>query len=246
MLKLNEEGKIALAHFTDCSIYNKVADAVGAKEMIEAASYMGPEFANWLLVKTEEENFDKEEVYSGLIKVNRWGKTALAQFADWRTWAKVASAVGAYIARPAVAMPLAFTEWVVQKTEEEGWEWGMGGPTWEWKEKQEEGWEKKNVYQLLCKATREHQTALSNPSLRAPMWTKLASWAPKQGIHILVENNDLNEALKTWHTTHAEEAAELVRTLIEKKGVLVKLLGNDNNLESAVNQWNEMNKQLSE
>ena len=130
-------------------------------------------------------------------------------------------------------MPLAFTEWLVQKTEEEGWE-------------------KIKVYQLLCKATREHQTALSNPSLKAPTWTKLSSWAPKKGLHFLVENNDLNEALKTWHTTIAadvseeNEEEELIRTLINRKGALVKLLGDDNGLESAVTQWNEMNKQLSE
>ena len=130
-------------------------------------------------------------------------------------------------------MPLAFTEWVVQKTEDEGWE-------------------KIEVYQLLCKANEKHQTALSNPSLRAPMWTKLSSWAPEKGLHFLVENNDLNEALKTWHTTLAadigeeNEEEELVQTLIHKKGGLVKLLGDDNDLESAVQQWNERNKQLSE
>ena len=43
-----------------------------------------------------------------------------------------------------------------------------------------------------------------------------------------------------------EEAEELVKTLIKKKGGLVKLLGDDNDLESAVQQWNERNKQLSE
>merc|ERR1719490_93148 len=85
------------------------------------------------------------------------------------------------------------------------------------------------------------------------MWTKLSSWAPKKGLHFLVENKDLKEALKTWQTTLAadigeeneEEAEELVQTLIPEKGGLVKLLGDDNDLESAVQQWNERNKQLS-
>ena len=163
---------------------------------------------------------------------------SLLNLVEDRSWFEELSAVngvGVKIAEFAPTMPLAFTEWVVQKTEEEGWE-------------------KYEVYQLLCQATREHQTALSNPSLKAPMWTKLSSWAPEKGLHFLVENNDLNEALKTWHTTLAadideeneEEAEELVQTLIEKKGGLVKLLGDDNDLESAVNQWNEKNKQLSE
>lgn len=110
---------------------------------------------------------------------------------------------------------------------------------------------KKKVYQRLCKATREHQTALSRP-MSMPMWTKLSTWAPKIGLHFRVDNKELVAALKTWHTTLAdvgeenEEEADIIRTLIEKKGVVVNLLGNDNQLESAVNGWNDKNKHLSE
>ena len=207
-----------------------MAAVVGPK-IAESASGMGPEFTEWLLAKTDQEGWDEKQVYEELIEVNGTGKAGLAYCEDTNFWEKAASVVGANIAKSAVAMPLAFTEWLEQKTEDKGWK-------------------KEKVYQLLCKATREHKTALSNPSLRAPMWTKLSSWAPEKGLHFLVENNDLNEALKTWHTTLAdvgeenkEEAAELVRTLIQKKGVLVKLLGEDNDLESAVSQWNERNKQ---
>ena len=75
-----------------------------------------------------------------------------------------------------------------------------------------------------------------------------------RGLHFHLENRELAEVLKTWHSTlddiggekNGEEAAELVRTLIEKKGIMMKLLCNDDHLESAVNQWNEKNKQLSE
>ena len=58
--------------------------------------------------------------------------------------------------------------------------------------------------------------------------------------------------MKTWQTTLAdvgeenEEEAKLVRSLIEKKGVVVNLLGNADHLQSAVNQWNEKNEHLSE
>ena len=296
LLEPNRGGKIALAHFTDSSVYNKVAEAVGAEEMAEAASYMGPEFANWMLVKTEEENLDKEEVFRGIVEVNDWGKTALVHFADSRTWEKVAEVVGADIAKSASAMGPEFTQWLLLKIDQDGWNekqvywelvevngackaalahcadknfWekvsevvgvnivksvvAMPLAFTEWLEQKVKE-DKDKVYQLLCQATREHQTALSNPSLRAPMWTKLSTWAPEKGLHFLIENNDLKEALKTWQTTLAadideeneEEAEELVQTLIEKKGGLVKLLGDDNDLESAVQQWNERNKQLSE
>ena len=43
-----------------------------------------------------------------------------------------------------------------------------------------------------------------------------------------------------------EEGAELVRTLIGKRGVLVKLLHNDDDLRSAVQLWNEKNENLGE
>ena len=52
LFELNREGKIALAHFIDSSVLNKVAEEVGAEKMAKAASFMGAEFADWLLVKT--------------------------------------------------------------------------------------------------------------------------------------------------------------------------------------------------
>ena len=43
-----------------------------------------------------------------------------------------------------------------------------------------------------------------------------------------------------------EEGAELVRSLIGKRGVLVKLLHNEDDLRSAVQLWNEKNENLGE
>lgn len=104
LIKVNDWGKIALVHFTDSSVWNMVAEVVGSEEMAKLASYMGAEFADWMLAKVEEENFDKETVNSHLIKVNDWGKTALAHFPDSRTWEKVAAVVGHKIAESASAM----------------------------------------------------------------------------------------------------------------------------------------------
>ena len=70
-----------------------------------------------------------------------------------------------------------------------------------------------------------------------------------------VENTQLAEALKIWHKStldpdvgeeREEEGAELVRTLIRKRGVLVKLLHNEDDLRSAVQLWNEKNENLGE
>ena len=79
-------------------------------------------------------------------------------------------------------------------------------------------------------------------------------WA-KKGLQLRVENKDLGEALKSWYKStldpdvgeeREEEGAELVRTLIGKRGVLVKLLHNEDDLRLAVQMWNEKNENLGE
>ena len=79
----------------------------------------------------------------------------------------------------------------------------------------------------------------------------MSSWTPQQGLHFRVYNVDLAEALLKWHTTLGavgeEEEAEVLRTLIKKKGVVLEMVNEDNQvLESAVNYWNEKNKELCE
>ena len=68
-----------------------------------------------------------------------------------------------------------------------------------------------------------------------------------------MENKELAEALKTWCNTTIDpdageerEDEELVRTMIERRGVIVKPLDIDNDLRSAVQQWNEKNKNQGE
>ena len=88
-----------------------------------------------------------------------------------------------------------------------------------------------------------------------PMWTKLSMWAEKKGLQFRVENKEVAEALKTWYNTTIDphvgeeeqaEEAELVRSLIEKRGVVVKLLENDDDLRPVVQLWNERNNNLGE
>ena len=234
LIDVNHVGRAGLAHCADKTIWNKVISVVGDDYIAKCASAMGPEFTEWLLVKTqEEENWDVEKVYKELVEVNAAGRTALAHFADSSTWDKVAAVVGQEIAKATIAMPVAFTEWLVQKTEEADLE-------------------KSEVWTRLCTADEEHQTALSSAGLYSPeMWTRLTSWAPYEGLHFRVYNDDLAEALLKWHTALGavgeEEEAEVLRTLIKKKGVVLETVIEDNQvLESAVNCWNERNKEISE
>ena len=232
LIKVNNVGKVGLAHCADSNTWEKVTAVVGV-EIAQSVSAMGKEFLDWLLEKTEQEG-TQQEVCWKLIKVNKVDKAGLAHFSDSEAWDIVASVVGENIAESAVAMPFAFTEWLVRKTEKEKY------------------WKKDKVYQLLCEATPEHKTALSSIEMPMPIRTKLSTWAPRKGLHFRVDNKELAEALKSWHTTLADvgeekEKAKLVRSLIEKKGVVVvNHLGNGDDLESAVKDWNERNEQLSE
>ena len=124
LIKVNKLGKAALAHCVDKSFWEKATTVVGAK-IAQSASAMGPEFMEWLLVKTKEEGWNEREVYLELVEVNGAGKAALAHCVDSSVfWEKVALGLGLFaidMAKSAVTMPLVFTEWLVQKTEDEGW-----------------------------------------------------------------------------------------------------------------------------
>ena len=141
---------------------------------------------------------------------------------------------GAGAANAAVAMPVEFLEWLGSKTEEE------------------ENWDKEEVYKYLCQKNQNSKTGISRQDLAMPIWTRLSMWQ-KKGLQFRVENKELAEALKTWCNTTIDpdareerEEEELVRTMIEKRGVFVKPLDNDNDLRSAVQQWNEKNKNQGE
>ena len=232
LVAVNLVGRAGLSHCADKTIWNKVASVVGS-DIAKCASAMGPEFTEWLLVKTqEEESWDVEKVYKELVEVNAAGRTALAHIADSSTWDKVAAVVGEDIAKAAVVMPVAFTEWLVLKTEEANWE-------------------ESDVWTRLCRADQKHQTALSSTNYSPQKWTRLSSWAPQKGLHFRVYNVDLAQALLKWHTSLGaggeEEEAEVLRTLIKKKGVLLEMVIEDDQvLEPVVNCWNERNKEFSE
>lgn len=119
---------------------------------------------------------------------------------------------------------------------------------------EQEKWDKAWVYNGLCQPNQEGKTAITSLNLEMPMWTKLSMWA-KKGLQFRVENKEVAEALKTWYNTtinphvgdeEQPEEAELVRTLIEKRGVVVKQLDNDDDLKPFVQLWNERNENLGE
>ena len=106
------------------------------------------------------------------------------------------------------------------------------------------------VLSMVPSITRSYQFQQGNPQ----MWTRLSSWAPSftsHGLHFRVYNVGLAQALLNWHATLGavgeEEEAEVLRTLIKKKGVVLEMVIEDNQvLNSAVNCWNEKNKEFSE
>ena len=112
---MNNWGKTALAHFADISVWEKVAAEVGS-DIAKSASAMGPEFVEWLLVKTKEEGWNEKQMYEELIKVNKVGNAALVHCADKSFWEKATAVVGAKIAQSASAMGPEFTEWLLVKT----------------------------------------------------------------------------------------------------------------------------------
>ena len=76
-------GVSLLSLVEDRSWYDELAAVDGVGDTIaEFAPTMGEEFAEWLLIKTEKEDWEKNTVYKHLIKPNREGRIAVAHFAD--------------------------------------------------------------------------------------------------------------------------------------------------------------------
>ena len=71
----------------DNSGWNKVAAAVG-EDIAELTATLPREFLEWLVSKTEEENWDKTTVYNILCQPNKEGKTAFSRPA-MPTWARL-------------------------------------------------------------------------------------------------------------------------------------------------------------
>ena len=278
LIGVNHAGRAGLTHCADKTIWNKVASVVG-DDIAKCASAMGPEFTEWLLVKTqEEESWDVEKVYKELVKVNKAGRTALAHIDDSSTWDEVAAVIGLDITESAVAMTVAFKEWLVLKSgvwtrlcrvDEERTEkhqtalcnasyspqmWTTDVGKQDGKGKQEGQGKAKGKGKRKGKGKGKDKTInhyLSNASYSPQMWTTLSMCAPQHSLHFRVYNGDLAQALLNWHTALGavgeEEEAELLRTLIKKKGVVLEMVIEDNQvLESAVNFWTERNKEFSE
>ena len=108
------EGFSLLNLVEDRSWYDKLSevDGVGV-EIAEFAPTMGAQFAEWLLAKTEKENWEKKSVYKQLFKPNRDGNIALGHFTDSSVYNKVAEVVG--------AAPLAQTPYMCFKVVEFKW-----------------------------------------------------------------------------------------------------------------------------
>ena len=227
----NKGGKNALALLADHSILDRVAAWKGVGETIARVSpATGEKFIKWLLLKTENEGWDRGRVYTCLKKQDEKGKIPLAFVTECDIFNKVAAWEGKKTALIAAYMGVEFVEWLVRKSVEEGWD-------------------TKYVYKGLTKKNKEGRTALSHLGIQ--MWQEVSMWTGKKGLHFSVDNKQLKEAVQAWSRTFLsngevnEEEAALVRRCIQEKGAVVKMYSSID-LKAAVLLWNENNKDLGE
>ena len=123
-----------------------------------------------------------------------------------------------------------FAEWLVVKTKEEGWN-------------------KMDMYEGLTLVNKEGKTALSQMGIQ--QWSEVSMWkTSKKGLFFSIDNIELKEAIQVWSRAilsndeeETEKEAALIRQCIQEKGAVVKL---SNDLRTAVERWNEKNKDFCE
>ena len=99
---------------------------------------------------------------------------------------------------------------------------------------------------------KEGKTAVS--LLGIQLWSEVSMWKPsKIGLLFRIHNPELKEAIQAWSTTlqsgdGGEKEGALVRQCIQEKGAVVDLLVSScfDDLRTAVQRWNEKNKDFCE
>ena len=217
----NKEGKNALALVANHSILDQVAAWEGVGEAIaRVAPATGEKFIEWLVLKTEKEGWDRNRMYKCLTRQNEEGKIPFAFLTDSNIFDKVAVWEEKKTALIAAHMGVVFTEWLVRKSVEEGWD-------------------RKYVYKGLTMMNKEGRTALSRVGIQK--WQEVSAWTTRKGINFSVDNRQLKEAVQAWSKKEDEEEAALVRRCIQEKGAVVKL-NSSINVRAAVLLWNQKNK----
>ena len=79
-LRLEHESSFSVLNLVDSNCWSVVAalEGIGVK-IATFAPRMGVEFAEWLVVKTKEEDWDRMKAYNRLTRMNKEGKTALSR-----------------------------------------------------------------------------------------------------------------------------------------------------------------------
>ena len=160
-------------------------------------------------------------MYKCLTKQNEEGKIPFAFLTDSNIFDKVAVWEEKKTALIAAHMDVEFTEWLVRKSVEEGWD-------------------RKYVYKGLTMMNKEGRTALSRLGIQK--WQEVSAWTTRKGIHFSVDNKQLKEAVQDWSKKEDEEEAALVRRCIQEKGAVVKLNSSIVDVRAAALLWNERNK----
>ena len=98
---------------------------------------------------------------------------------------------------------------------------------------------------------KEGKTGLSQLGIQ--LWSEVSMWRPsKLGLSFRMDNTNLKQAIQAWSRTLLQsggvEEAALVQQCIQERGAVVKLVMNSSSddLRTAVERWNEKNKDFCE
>ena len=170
LMKENKEGQTSYDRLSllDADSRNLVADGIGdhiCEIGPELGHAIGGNFAEWLVMKTEQEDWNRKMVFYSLKEQNKDGKTMSTLLTDCNMWNKIAAweGVGCKIADIAPFMEGEFTKWLLGKTEKEDWN-------------------KKQVFESLQRKNEKGIKAL-DLLVDCDVWNRIAAW---EGIGVSI------------------------------------------------------------
>ena len=230
-LKLEQEKGVSVLNLVDSNCWSVVVAMEGiGVNIAKLAPVMGSEFAEWLVMQTNQEGWDRQKIHDCLMEEDKDGKTSYdhLRLVDSSDWNKMAVVVGENVATLAANMGGEFADWLVVKATEEEWD-------------------RVKVYAGLAQSRKGGVAALS--TLGMHRWSVVSMWKTK-GLLFRLDNKQLGEAVQLWSKAlYAKEidvdvAALLVHYCVQKKGAVVNPNSSKSRVDlmNAVTLWNKENK----
>ena len=202
----------------------------------EKVSEIDQNLVRGLLMKTKNKLLSPERTLD-CLKIVRADGCSILSLVESSQWEEAAAieGIGDKIAQFAPNMGADFAEWLVLKT-------------------REEDWDEMKAYKGLTEINKVGKTAVS--VLGIQQWSEVSMWkTSKKGLFFRIDNTELKDTIQAWSRTLVdsgdgeENKAAVVRESIQEKGAVVKLLVNSSSnadLRTAVERWNEKNKDFCE